>query len=196
MRIRAIAKKLPRPVKNTLKAAYGAIPPRLAAGPGVLGNLQLPASSPSGGTPPDSRSTRCASCSVCSRIAMRTCPTIGRVFDERGLKPSQIQSLVRFAATAVPAQRADPQGARGVSGPQPADGPPRVPLYHRHLGPAAAVPGGSRTNSSGSGRSPFISGAGSATCPAMPGPKSGASTSPVPSLMSGTRSFASCGCLP
>lgn len=32
MQIRAIAKKLPKPIQGTLKAAYGVIPPRLRLG--------------------------------------------------------------------------------------------------------------------------------------------------------------------
>jgi phenylacetate-CoA ligase len=92
MTIRTIAKKLPVPVKNTLKAAYGAIPPRLRLGRAFWETYSFLQQSQWW----DAARLQEYQMRELQRLLTQCyehVPYYRRVFDERGLKPAQIQSL-------------------------------------------------------------------------------------------------------
>lgn len=92
MTIRAIAKKLPVPVKSTLKAAYGAIPPRLRLGRAFWETYRFLQESQWW----DAARLQEYQMRELQRLlshCYENVPYYRRVFDERGLRPAQIQSL-------------------------------------------------------------------------------------------------------
>jgi len=91
MRLRVIAKKLPKPVKLTLKTAYGAIPPRLRLGRAFWETYRFLQESQWW----DAARLQEYQMRELQRLLVHcyeNVPYYRRVFDERGLKPSQIQS--------------------------------------------------------------------------------------------------------
>ncbi|MEN6337235.1 MAG: hypothetical protein ABFE01_23505 [Phycisphaerales bacterium] len=91
-RIRAIAKRLPKPVKDSLKAVYGAIPPRLRLGRAFWDTYNFLQESQWWDT------TRLQEYQMreLERLlahCYENVPYYRRVFEERGIEPSQIQSL-------------------------------------------------------------------------------------------------------
>ncbi len=92
MRIRTIAKRIPQPIKNTLKAAYGAIPPRLRLGRAFWETYTFLQESQRW----DAGRLQEYQMRQLERLLAHcyaNVPYYRRVFDERGLTPSQIQSL-------------------------------------------------------------------------------------------------------
>jgi phenylacetate-CoA ligase len=92
MQIRAIARKLPKPIKNTLKAAYGAIPPRLRLGRAFWETYNFLQESQWW----DAGKLQDYQMRQLERLLAHcyaNVPYYQRVFDERGLRPSHIQSL-------------------------------------------------------------------------------------------------------
>jgi phenylacetate-CoA ligase len=91
MKIRTLAKKLPRPVKQTLKAAYGALPPRWRLGRAFWETYRfLEESQWWEGARLQEYQMR-----ELGRLLAQcyeNVPYYRRVFDERGLKPADLQS--------------------------------------------------------------------------------------------------------
>ena len=92
MGIRTIVKKLPRPVRRTLRAAYGAIPPRLRLGRAFWETYNFLEESQEW----DATRLQDYQMRELERLLVQcyeNVPYYRRVFDERALKPTDIQSL-------------------------------------------------------------------------------------------------------
>jgi phenylacetate-CoA ligase len=92
MRMRAIAQKLPRPVKRTLKAAYGAIPPTFRFGRAFWETYRFLQESQWW----DAARLQAHQMQELARL-LNQCyehvPYYRRLFEERGLRPADIQSV-------------------------------------------------------------------------------------------------------
>ncbi|MGE5293761.1 MAG: phenylacetate--CoA ligase family protein [Solirubrobacterales bacterium] len=91
MRIRTIAKRLPKPIKNTLKAAYGAIPPRLRLGRVFWETYDFLQES-QWWDAARLQAYQMRQLELLLAHCYEHVPYYRRTFDEWGLKPSQIQS--------------------------------------------------------------------------------------------------------